>query len=151
MKMLRATASFYPNPITRIRMATIAGLSVKGGTFTSYLSNLNKNNLVSMKDKNNFIATNEGMEVAGNVEQIPIDPNILLQMWKNILPGKASDMLEVLFNQYPNGLSREDLAIEAGLTSPTSGTFTSYLSSLRRNQLIKESDNLVFASEELCE
>ena len=151
MKMLRATASFYPNSITRIRMATISGMSVKSGTFTSYLSMLNKNNLLNMQDKSNFIATNKGIEEAGNIESVPTDPDGLLQMWKNILPGKASIMLEVLFNQYPNGITKETLAIESGLTSHKSGTFTSYLSAIRRNQLIKESNGLVFASDELCE
>ena len=56
-------------------------------------------------------------------------------------------MLRVLFDNYPNSLSREELGDYAEISS-TSGTFSTYLTTLKRNGLIKVEGQEIKISEE---
>lgn len=147
MKMLKAAAMFYPNPITKARMGAIAVLSYKSGSFSTYLSNLKRNELLEGNGKE-FTITEKGLEVAGDVDQIPTDPNALVDLWVGVVKGGAGRMLKALAEVYPGELSREELG-EAAEMSSTSGSFTTYISTLKRNGLIKVDGKTVKASESL--
>ena len=149
MKMLRATAMFHPNQISRVRMGALSGLSFKSGTFGTYLAILKRNGLV-VGAGNSFNITEEGLEVAGDFEPIPSDSEALINLWMGIVKGGASRMLRALANNYPNSMTREDLGLESNISS-TSGTFGTYLATLKRNSLIKVEGGQITASSELFE
>jgi len=146
MRMLKAAAMFYPNEVSRAKIGAIAGMSYKSGTFSTYLTTLKRESLI-VGQGNSFSITDNGLEVAGDVEQIPTDPEGLVSLWEGIVKGGASRMLRVLFDNYPNSLSREELGDYAEISS-TSGTFSTYLTTLKRNGLIKVEGQEIKISEE---
>jgi len=147
MKMLKVIAMFYPKDITKQQVGTIAGFSINGGTFNTYLSELKKNNWV--KSNNDIITiTEDGLKSAGSVEPLPTNPDELLSMWAGRFRQGASTMLKTIATFYPNGISKEDLAESTNFTVNT-GTFNTYLSELRKNGLVVVEDNMVKASKEL--
>ena len=72
----------------------------------------------------------------------------LLNAYRSRLKLGARRMLNLLVEAYPAGFLRQDLGTNADV-DPNGGTFSSYLSDLRRNQLIDERDGLVFANANL--
>lgn len=144
LRMLKAAAMFFPHPITKARMGAISGLSFNSGSFGTYLANLKRNNLIT-GNGNEFVITQEGMNVVGEVESLPSD---LVEMWCNIVKGGASRMLKALADIYPDSLSREELG-QASDIAHTSGTFGTYLATLKRNGLIKVEGKQIKAAEEL--
>jgi len=148
-RILNACAMFYPKEVTKARMGAIAGLSFKSGTFGTYLATLKREGLIEGSG-NAFKITNEGLEKAGDFEPIPSDPDSIIKMWANIVKGGASRMLETLAEVFPDGLTKEELGERAGITH-TSGTFGTYLATLKRNGLIKVSGKEVQIAEELFE
>jgi len=144
LRMLKAAAMFYPNSITKSRMGAIAGLSYNSGSFGTYLATLKRNNLISGSG-NEYVITEEGIQAAGDVEQMPSD---LVEMWCNIVKGGASRMLRALTSVYPESMSREELG-EASDISHTSGTFGTYLATLKRNGLVKVQGKQIKVSDEL--
>lgn len=149
MRMLKACAMFYPKEISKARMGAIAGLSYKSGSFGTYLATLKRGGLIEGHG-NSLTITDKGLEVAGDIEQMPTDPESLIKKWCGIVKGGASRMLRALADAYPNSLSREELGEMAGISS-ISGTFGTYLATLKRNGLIKVHGKEIKASEELFE
>lgn len=146
LRMLKAAAMFYPNSITKSRMGAIAGLSYNSGSFGTYLATLKRNNLISGSG-NEYVITEEGIQVAGDVEQMPSD---LVEMWCNIVKGGASRMLRALASVYPESMSREELG-KISEIAHSSGTFGTYLAILKRNGLIKVEGKNLKAAPELLE
>lgn len=149
MRMLKAAAMYSPNPITKIRMATLAGLSNSSGSFGTYIANLKREGWLETFGSD-YRITDAGLIKAGDVDSLPTDPHDLVEMWcNNIGPGSgAARILRVLFNTYPDGLSKEQLGIQSEM-SHTSGSFGTYLSILKRNGLVTGYGGQVKASEEL--
>jgi len=146
MRILKASAMFHPNPISKARAGAIAGLSFKSGSFNTYISTLRRNNLIDGNGRE-FTITEQGMQLAGDVQPLPDN---LVQMWANIMKGGASRMLIYLSEQYPNSISKDELG-EGTSMSHTSGTFNTYLSTLKRNGLIKIDGQEIKCSAELFE
>ena len=74
---------------------------------------------------------------------------LLLSFWlRNSVKGGAARMLQALADAYPHPLSREDLGASAGI-SPTSGTFGTYIATLKRNGLINVNGEGIRISDEL--
>lgn len=149
LRMLKAAVMFYPNPITRARMGALAGLSYKSGTFGTYLATL-KREMAIEEQGGGFVATSIGLDMAGDVEPMPTDSESIISLWMGIVKGGAARMLRTLANYYPESISRELLGEEAEISS-TSGTFGTYLATLKRNGLITQNGSLLKASDELFE
>ena len=147
MNMLKVAAMFFPRKVTRQQIATMVGFSVKGGTFGSYLSNLKRNGWITEQNKR-ISATDRGLEMAGDVEELPTDSDEIINMWAGKFKAGAAKMLKIIAEHYPDSLSREELGEQTGFTV-TGGTFGSYLSNLRRNGLIIVSGNEIKATKEL--
>ena len=69
-------------------------------------------------------------------------------MWANIVKGGAARMLRVLADAYPNFLARQEVG-ELSDLSPSSGTFGTYLSTLKRNGLAVVEGGQIKAADEL--
>jgi hypothetical protein len=71
-----------------------------------------------------------------------------VSLWASKFSGKTKDMLYHLVNIHPESLTKDELGAEVGI-SPHSGTFNTYLSSLRSNGLIDSEKGQVRASDNL--
>ncbi len=131
MKMLNWLAA-YPNELTKQRLATLSGFSVKGGTFNTYISELKRNGWIV--GANELSITEDGLSNA-TPSQIPSGEE-LLNLWCTKFRKGAGNILRVVYSKYPNDISKEDISYETGFES-SGGTFNTYLSELRRNGLIK--------------
>jgi uncharacterized protein len=149
MRMLKAAAMFHPEKITKTRMAAIARLSHSSGSFSTYLSTLKRDGLL-IGEGNVFTITEEGLRKAGDVDPLPTDPQELVNLWCGIIGdnGGAARILRTLANNYPSEMTRQNVAESAGMSS-TSGSFSTYLSTLKRNGLITISGQSIKASEDL--
>lgn len=132
-RMVQVLASRYPMKFSKSQLATLSHLSPRSGTYGTYLSFLRSGGLIEFE--NDLIGITElGLQQLGN--DIPVKQESPIEMWKSNLTGGARRMFEILIDKAPNGISREQLAIESGLEA-TSGTFGTYLSMLRGNGLIQ--------------
>lgn len=149
MRMLKAAAMFYPDPISKTRMAALARLSHTSGSFSTYMSTLKREGLL-VGEGNSFTITEAGLSQAGEVEPLPTDPQELVNLWCGVIGenGGAARILRTVAESYPNEILKPDLGEMVGMSS-TSGSFSTYLSTLKRNGLIKTAGQSVKASEEL--
>lgn len=147
MKMLKAVASFHPNQITKFQLATLSGFSAKGGTFNTYLSELKRKNWLYEENKR-YIITKSGIENVGDYSNLPTESSELVDLWSSKFRAGASKLLKAVANVYPNSIEKEELGIITEFTI-SGGTFNTYLSELKRNNLIVIQGNEVKASKEL--
>jgi len=148
LRMLQVLVSRYPIKLTKVQLATFARLKSSSGTFGTYLSTLRSNEFIEMEG-NLFFASERGLDYIGrdNIRP-PSTSEEVIQQWQSILKGGARRMFDILVGQYPNTLNREELGELTGLAS-NSGTFGTYLSTLRSNNLIEIANNSIMASEDL--
>jgi len=146
MKMLNWLAGAYPNELTKQRVATLSGFSVKGGTFQAYLSELKRNGWVV--GANELSITEDGLQNA-TPQDIPSGEE-LLSLWCRKFRAGAGKILTLVYRKYPESISKEDIGYETGFES-SGGTFQAYMSELRRNGLIKIEGGQVSISSEFFE
>lgn len=142
-RMLEVLATRSPLKLTRSQLALMSKMSSSSGTFTSYLSVLRKAAFIIEED-DTITASPEGMNYLGVVPSAPQTAEQLIDMWRQNLKAGCWRMLEILLETREE-IVREDLAQRAGMEA-TSGTFTSYLSVLRKNGLIKERGKMVYVT-----
>ena len=147
VKMLKAIAMFHPRPVSKHQIAALSGFSVKGGTFGSYLSKLRKYGFVYEKG-NEVHITEEGLKFVGDIPELPTDSHGLVEMWASKFKAGAAMMLRKVAEIYPREISKEELGEATGF-SVSGGTFGSYLSVLRKNNLVEIEDQMVKASKTL--
>lgn len=131
-----------PAGYTRSQVASLNDLSASGGTFTTYLSKLKKGGYVEERDGLVF-ATDTGVaEIGADARPAPASHAEAMEMWKGALPSGAFKMLQVIVDQgETEGVDRPSIAAALNLEA-TGGTFTTYLSMLRRNGLIEEKEQI---------
>lgn len=137
-RMLQAAAMYFPEPISKKRMAAIAGLKHSSGTFGTYLAKLSSSGFLS-GSRNEYQCTKHGYEYVKAKTGVPELPDNLVGFWINIL-GSGSGcarMLQALADAYPNSLTKENIGLATGLSS-SSGTFGTYLSKLTSNALVEK-------------
>jgi hypothetical protein len=149
MRMLKAAAMFLPAGITKPQIATLADLSHTSGSFGTYMGTLKREGLIQFEG-GLISVTNEGSKQAGAVERYPRDPKQRIEVWCNAIGANsgASRMLRLLGSKYPNSMTRQDLG-DAIEMSATSGSFGTYIGTLKRNGLIETEKGFVKASHEL--
>jgi hypothetical protein len=146
-RMLEALAQLHPNPLTRSQLGTLADVT-PGGTFSSYLSTLNRAGLIEEMTDKRVGLSSAGVELVGDrLGAGAPSPAELQVMWERKLKAGARRMLDHLMGVYPEGLDRAALGERADVTP--GGTFSSYLSSLRRNNLAEERSGVLYAGEAL--
>jgi len=135
-KPLSFLCASYPAGYTESQWAVLSGYKRTGGTWGTYKSRLRSKGLVDQRD-GSWFATEVGLAaIGGDVPQMPETPEERLEMWKSKIHGVGA-MLQSLFDNYPNQISRDDLAHEISM-SPSGGSFGTYLSRLRTNGLLDE-------------
>ena len=148
-RMLKACAMFHPNKITKQKLAVLSDVPIKTSTFKNGLGRLSSLGLIK-REGSELIATEKGLEVVGDVEELPTDTDSLLSMWKKRLFPSYYNMLIATVEAYPNSLSKEEISDISGVQLMTS-TFKNGLGRLRALGLIAGIGDDIKASEELME
>lgn len=146
-RMLATLVAFEPLALSRRQLGTLALIQPSGGTFSSYLSDLRRQGLVE-ESGDVLRPTAAGVAYDGRSERPVQSLEDLVSAYKARLKAGARRMFDELLDVYPDGLTRAELAQAAGIEG-SGGTFSSYLSDLRRNQLIDEDQGLVRVSDTL--
>lgn len=147
-RMLQALARHYPMKVTKAQLGTLSAFAPRGGTFRTYFNTLKRHGLIS-EQGNEIEISQAGLDYLGaDVPPAPTTTEEMLDMWRGALRAGERQMLDVLVDHYPNGLSREDLGALSGF-EPSGGTFRTYLNTLRRNGLAEVDGDEIRASETL--
>lgn len=134
-RMLEVLASRHPLALTRTQLGTLSGLAPRGGTFAAYFGHLRRLGLVTERPTGEVEITEEGLKTVGTGRPAaPQTPEEVQAMWRGVLRAGAARMLDVLVQAYPEALTRTELASRVGIEA-RGGTFSAYLSVLRRNGL----------------
>jgi len=147
-RMLSSLAMLHPEPLSRVQVATLSDISPKSGTFSDYLSSIKRAGLVVEEHGKVELTTAGQGEMGGELGAGAPSPAELQAMWGRKLKAGARRMLDALMEVHPDGLSREELADRSEIAR-SSGTFSDYLSSLKRNALAEEHSGVVYAGEAL--
>lgn len=148
MKMLGWLACFYPESLTREKVATLSGFTASGGTFNTYLSELKRNGWIS--ENGEISITEEGLSHAINIPEKPSNPEAFIEMWASKFREGAARIFRLVCETYPDSMTKKEIGEATGF-EPTGGTFNTYISELRRNGLVVIKDNEITASRELFE
>jgi hypothetical protein len=132
MRILRVLVA-HGRPATMRQWATLAGLSAKGGTWSTYVSRLRTNGYIE-EAVDGIGPSAAGRAAAGEVGPPPSSEETVSRWCEAVGVGAAGRMLKALADRYPRAASRTELAEELGLAA-TGGTFSTYLSRLVSNGL----------------
>lgn len=146
LRMLQVLVSRYPMAFTKSQLALLSNLSSKSGTYGTYLSLLKSQGFIKIGAE--ISITQTGIDYVGGDKPKPKTQEEVLDMWRSNLTGGARRMLDVLAAVYPKELCKADLGERTGM-SYKSGTFGTYLSTLRRNGLIEVRKDCVRANANL--
>lgn len=145
-EILGQLVAAMPKGWTRNQVATLVTMSPTSGTFSTYLSNLKQADMI--KDEGGILfATPRGRQWMGkDAPKASKSPEEMLALWMQRLKLGARRMLQaLLLPQSRHGISRASLAHLVGM-EVTSGTFSTYLSHLKKNGLIEFRDGMFQAS-----
>jgi len=148
VRMLRELARRYPATFTRSQVGTLAGFTPSGGTFSDYFSKLKRLGFIAEDHQGNVSVTDTGLDYVGEVPPAPSTHDEIVAMWKNNLKSGVGRMLDEIVRCYPEPITREELGERSGFTV-SGGTFSDYLSQLRRNGLVEVNGDDVRATEVL--
>jgi hypothetical protein len=138
----------HPNGLSQSQIGVFAGLSSKGGTFSTYLSRARSNGWI-YGEKNLVAITQAGIEALGAFEMLPTG-ELLYQYWLAKLGNSgAARILQALHDCYPSALTKDEIGERAQISS-AGGSFSTYLSRLRSLELISGTREIQ-ASAELFE
>lgn len=126
----------WPNGLTATQLSTRAKVKRSGGSWSTYLSALRVAGLIEDGGLG-FVITDAGRDYIGIPETGPMTPAELRADWLGRLKAGARRMLMVLVDQYPDTVARDQLSELAGV-STDGGSWSTYLSVLRTNDLITE-------------
>jgi hypothetical protein len=146
-RMLNVLGARYPMTFTRPQLAALTKMSPKSGTFGTYMSLLRSNGLIDLTD-GQISLTEAGRAQADSTTATPQTSAEVIDMWRSVFTGGARRMFDRLTEAYPAGLTREELGQWAGI-SPSSGTFGTYLSQLKRTGVVGVSGSEIKASDVL--
>lgn len=133
--------------ISKAKMCLYSKLGPTNGTTTNYISELRTKGLLEDIEDGQFQITDLGNLIAGETDSVPKSSEVLVAMWASKFTVKVNEMMKQLVSVYPNSLSREVLAQSVGLQ--ISGTFTNYMSELRKNNILVNSGEGIKASDDL--
>lgn len=134
-----------PQGLTPRQIGVRAGLSSKGGTFSTYLSRARTNDWIE-GDKSGIRITQGGLDSLGSFEPLPTGQALLEHWLGQMGESGAARILRVLAEAYPNALTKAEVG-ERAVISAAGGTFSTYLSRLRSLELISGNAELKASNE----
>lgn len=147
--MLQVLAQRYPVVVTKAQLATLAHLSVKGGTFGTYFGVLKRRGLLVEEFGGRITITDEGLRICPPPAE-PLTRDGTIAMWMRSLRAGERKMLQFLIDAYPGWRTYDEVG-EATQIATSGGTFGTYLGVLARNGLVEKQGRSVRASHALME
>lgn len=134
--------------LTNRQLGLRAGLSSKSGTFSTYISKLRKDALITdVGDKR--VITKAGLALVGKYEKLPTG-DALFNYWMNSIgPNSGAARILGALHAAKRPMTNEEIGRKANI-SHASGTFSTYMSRLRGLELVTGSRGATQISEELC-
>ncbi|MEJ7685672.1 MAG: ATP-binding protein [Variovorax sp.] len=146
VRILQELAARHPAGYSRPQVGTLTQFAHKGGTFTTYISDLRRGGFVEER-AGLMYATEAGIQALGDkVPAAPTSHDEAMQLWRKALRSGAFAMLEAIVAAGAPGTTRQEVADAVGMTA-AGGTFTTYLGDLRRNGLITDRDKRCTAND----
>lgn len=131
-RILTALAQ-YPGGRTKNQVAILTGYAVNGGGFNNAISALRTAGyLIGSGD--NLDATDDGIAALGHYDPLPTG-DALLQHWLSQLGKAERETLRVVASAWPDALTKEDVATQAGYAADGGG-FNNAVSRLRTLELV---------------
>lgn len=147
LDILREIVRVYPESITKKKIGLLVGLRINTGNFSNLLVKLRTAEYINRNTPSGLLlATDDGIQAAGEVNPLPTDPRELRELWKGILKGRPSEMIDALIHA-GGELSKNDLADKIGLIANT-GNFSNLLVKLRKSQVATTNNGMVRLSDE---
>lgn len=135
-KPLAVLVASYPAGYTEAQWASLAGFKRTGGTWSTYKSRLRSKGMIEQRGRLWFASEDASAHLGYAVPPEPGNPRDRLALWKSKVPG-VGPMLDCLYANFPTLLSKAAIANAIGMAA-SGGTFSTYLSRLRSNELIEE-------------
>jgi Helicase HerA-like C-terminal len=148
-RMWAALLAAYPTSLTRSDLGVLGEIAPNSGTFSDYLSLLRRNGLIEELSDGTIQSSPDGRAKWDGPAPSPWDRSQRVASASARVSGGSRRMLQALVNVYPEEMSREQLGQEANIASG-SGTFSDYLSQLRRLGFITTSTGMARAADVLC-
>lgn len=148
-RILRTNAMFYPEEISKAKLSILSDIPQKASTFRNGLSKLKTMGLITVSNGSTR-CTEKGLEIVGDVPEIPIDSESRVNMWCTKLSPAYERMFRFIVENYPNEISKEDLSTGSDVPVDAS-TFRNGLSKIKTLGLIKVESGIISASPELFE
>lgn len=118
-------------PSTKNQIGILAGYAITSGSFNNSLSKLRTSGFVS--GNGSIIITEHGLSALGHYDPLP-EGEELQRYWLSELGKAESAILKVLIDNFPNEITKEQIAEACGY-AVTSGSFNNSLSKLRTLEL----------------
>lgn len=133
LRLLSACAQWYPKWISASQVASLSKMKARGGSFTSYKSNLVTGGYIEVQG-NQWRATEKGVSHTGlaDVGPPPSTTDEVLALWRTKLKPGAMRVLQTLIDSGEE-INQDELSARAEIRG---GSFTSYLSNLTTAGLI---------------
>jgi uncharacterized protein len=147
-RLLAVLCSVYPEGMANGRLLALAGLKQSGSSDT-YKSSLKTAGFILSK-MGSWYATEEGvahLETLGEkIAPPPTTTTEVLDLWRDKLQLGARKILDALVEAEGNGVDMETITGKTGLVK--SGSFDTYISSLKTAELVYKQDGLFYANKE---
>jgi hypothetical protein len=132
----RGTATSKP------QVAVMTGYRVNSGSFNKAFTDLKAAGYIDVEQAGLYVITEAGSAAIGEVDPLPTGREAL-GFWTRKLGACAGAILQVMYDDYPRSVDKEDLADRAGALvsgkpySSNSGSFNKALTQLRKIELVE--------------
>lgn len=123
----------YPGGRSKNQVAVLTGYAINGGGFNNAVSALRSAGYLTGSG-DNLDVTDAGLYALGGFDPLPTG-DALLDHWLRQLGKAEREALRVIAGAWPESLSKEDVAVEAGYTA-AGGGFNNAISRLRTLELV---------------
>lgn len=146
VRILQELAARYPAGYSKPQVGALTKFSHNGGTFSTYMSDLSRAGYIE-KRGDLLYATPAGIESLGDrLPSAPTSHQEAMEQWRRALRSGAYRMLEVIVQVGKVGTTKERVADAVDMVA-TGGTFSTYLSDLSRNGLVRKDGHLLVAND----
>jgi hypothetical protein len=134
-RLILTALAQYPAGRTRVQAAVLTGYAHSGGGFNNAISSLRSKGMIDGTG-DQLTATDTGLDALGSFTPLPTGPD-LLDHWRRQLGKAEREILDVLAENYPNAMSKEQVAAATpSRYAHDGGGFNNAISRLRTLELI---------------
>jgi hypothetical protein len=146
VRILQQLSARSPAGYSKPQVGALTKFSHKGGTFNTYLSDLRRAGYIEERGGLLFASEAGILSLGDKLPSKPTTHAEVMALWRSALRAGAFNMLETIVAAGGRGMARRDIAEAVGMTA-TGGTFSTYLSDLRRNGLMTDQGGICRAND----